>query len=219
MRLDGRRLRHLRKVLRAAPGDRLAVGLAGGEIGQGEVLAIDRRSAELEVRLVAAPPPPLDVILVLALPRPPVLRRTLIAAASLGVKRIEIVAAERVEKSFWQSHAVDPGVMHEQLVLGLEQARDTRVPEVRLHRRFGAFAGDVLPGLCAGRVGLLAHPLGASPPPLPWPTPALLAVGPEGGWLEPEVAAFEAAGLRAVGLGERILRVETAVALLLGRFG
>ena len=218
VRLDGRRLRHLRKILRVEPGDRVAVGLAGGEIGQGEVLAIDRRSAELEVTLGSPPPAPLDVILVLALPRPPVLRRTLIAATSLGVKRIEIVAAERVEKSFWQSHAVDPPAMREQLFLGLEQARDTRVPEVRLHRRFAAFASDVLPSRCFGRTGLLAHPDGASPPPVPWPTPALLAVGPEGGWVEPEIVAFEAAGLRAVGLGERILRVETAVALLLGRF-
>ena len=164
------------------------------------------------------PPAPLDVALVLALPRPPVLRRSLAAAASFGVKRIELVVSARVEKSFLQSHALDDEAIREQLVLGCEQARDTMLPVVRLHRRFGAFAEDVLPGLAAGRSGVVADVSGERAGANTWLTPALLAVGPEGGWVPDELERFARAGLRAVALGERALRVETALAVLLGRF-
>lgn len=218
VQVGGRRLLHLRKVLRAAPGHEVAVGLVDGPVGRGRVRSIDRERAEIEVRLDARPPPPLDVVLVLALPRPPVLRRSLLAATSLGVKTIELVAAERVEKSFWQSHATDEGSIAEQLVLGLEQARDTRMPQVRLHRRFGDFVSGRLAEVLAGRTGFVADPGGEAPPAGPWPTPALLAVGPEGGWTTGEVERFAAAGLRSVSLGERVLRIETALAVLLGRF-
>jgi RsmE family RNA methyltransferase len=217
-RIGGRRLLHLRKVLRARPGTDLEVGVADGSTGRATVCAIDRDHAELEISLGAEPPPPLDVVLVIALPRPPVLRRTLIAAASLGVKQIELIAAERVEKSFWQSHATEAAAIREQMVLGLEQARDTRLPEVSLHRRFSEFVSGRLPDLCVGRRGYVADPSGPIRRDMPWPTPALLAVGPEGGWVTSELERFAAAGLGSVGLGERILRIETALAILLGRF-
>lgn len=215
--LDARRTRHVRKVLRAAVGDVLTVGLADGAIGEGRVVVLERDRVELEVTLLREPPEPLDVVLVLAVPRPPVLRRTLAAATSIGVKRIELIAAERVEKSFWSSHATDPEAIREQLVLGLEQGRDTRWPHVGLHRRFGEFVEDVLPGLLEGRIGRLAHPGGALAANENWAGPGLVAVGPEGGWVPRELEVFERCGLRPVGLGERALRVETAVSVLLGR--
>ena len=217
VRLEGRRHRHLRKVLRASIGDRLTVGLVNGSIGEGRVLELDRESVELEISLGSEPPSPLDLVLVLALPRPPVLRRVLIAATTMGVKQIELIGAERVEKSFWQSHATEPGVIREQLKLGLEQARDTRMPEVRLHPRFDSFARERLPELVADRTGFVADPSGAVITNAAWPRRTLLAVGPEGGWASAELERFEGAGLRTVGLGERILRIETALAVLLGR--
>jgi len=217
-RVEGRRARHVRKVLRAAPGDVLIVGLANGPVGEGRVRDLDRESVELEVTLRDEPPPPLDVVLVLAVPRPPVLRRTLAAATSLGVKRIELVNAERVEQSFLQSHAIDDDAIEEQLVLGLEQARDTGMPRVALHRRFGAFVSDTLPGLVEGRSARVADPRGEPAPVTPWPVPGLVAIGPEGGWVESELDDLRRAGLRAVALGDRAVRVETAVPLILGRY-
>jgi 16S rRNA U1498 N3-methylase RsmE len=44
-----------------------------------------------------------------------------------------------------------------------------------------------------------------------------LAIGPEGGWIPYEVEKLQEAGLQPVQLGERILRVETAVTALLAR--
>ena len=216
-RLTGRRWEHVRDVHRPKPDARLCVGLAGGAVGTAAVKQWDEDGVELEVRLDRPPPPPLPVILALALPRPKVLRRVLLAAASLGVKAIHLFHCDRVEKSYWQSPLLRPEAVREALILGLEQTRDTVLPEVRVWRRFGPFAEETLPGLGEGRLRLAAQPGAAADCPRGVRQPVLLAVGPEGGFRHTEVAALAAAGLAAVSLGERILRVETAVPVLLAR--
>jgi RsmE family RNA methyltransferase len=102
VRLTGRRLRHVREVLRVSANDELCVGLLNGNIGMGRVTALDDAVLEMDVRLEQAPPLPLPVTLILALPRPKVLRRVLRSAATLGVKRIMLLNCFR-EKSFWQN--------------------------------------------------------------------------------------------------------------------
>lgn len=217
VRLAGRRRAHVVGVLGAAVGDTLVVGRLGGRVGHGRVLAIDEEAVELDVTLDRDPPAALPATLVLALPRPPVLRRVLAGATSMGVKRILLVGARAVEKSFWQSHALRPEALREPLLLGLEQARDTVLPEVTLHRRFRPFAEDELPGLAAGADAFVAHPGPEATAPARVAGRALLAVGPEGGWSDHEIERLGAAGLRPVSLGERPLRVEIAVAALLAR--
>lgn len=213
----GRRRDHVLKIHRAKVGDSLLVGRVGGKVGSGTIVAIDEQRVSMEVVLDAPPPEPVPVALVLALPRPPVLRRVLIAATSMGVKRIALIGARAVEKSFWQSHALRPDALREQLVLGLEQSRDTVLPEVESFRRFRPFVEDVLPGWLEGRCGYVAHPAPGRTPPRPGGRRALLAVGPEGGWSDHEVERLLAAGLQPLGLGGRPLRVETAVPALLAR--
>ena len=181
------------------------------------MLRLDPEALELEVTLDQPPPPKLPLTLVLALPRPKVLNRTLAAAASLGVARICLVNAWKVEKSYWKSPRLDPDNLRLQRLLGLEQARDTRMPELTLHRLLRPFAEDELPALVRGSLGLVAHPGAPEPCPRAVAGPVTLAIGPEGGFLPAEVDLLERAGCRPVHLGARILRVETAVAALAGR--
>jgi RsmE family RNA methyltransferase len=217
VRLVGRRMTHVREIHRATLGDCLCVGLLEGEIGTGRVVALDDASLELEVCFDQPPPAPLPVTLILALPRPLVLKRALISATSMGVKRIVLLNAGRVEKSFWQSTALEQDALREQLVLGLEQSRDTRMPEVLQRRRFRPFVEDELAGLADGARRLVADPGGAIECPRAVEGPVALAIGPEGGWSEHELDRFAAAGFTAVHIGERILRVETALPALLSR--
>ncbi|NWL80803.1 16S rRNA (uracil(1498)-N(3))-methyltransferase [Pseudomonas taiwanensis] len=216
-RLEGRRLKHLHEVHRAEAGDSLRVGRLGGQMGQGRLLNLEASCAELEVSFDQPPPAKLPITLLLALPRPKMLRRVFQTVAAMGVPRLVLLNSYRVEKSFWQTPFLDPAAIREQLILGLEQARDTVLPEVVIEKRFKPFVEDRLPQLTAGTLGLVGHPGDHPPCPRAVNEPITLAIGPEGGWIPYEVEKLHEAGLQPVQLGERILRVETAVTALLAR--
>ncbi len=223
VRLTGRRARHVHDVHRARVGESLTVGRVNGPVGKGTVLVVEPDEVRLSVVLSEDPPPPAGLDLLLAMPRPKVLRRVLQSAASLGARRIVLVAAQRVEKSYFDTPFLEPGEIERNLVLGLEQARDTVLPEVLVRRRFRPFVEDELDVLWprASCARLLAHPaavrgpesgdLGAAG------SPALLAIGPEGGWIPFELELLEAHGFRPFDLGPRILRVETAIPFAFGQ--
>lgn len=217
VRLHGRRLEHVRSVHRAAVGETLRVGVLNGQLGTGRITALDADALEMQVTLDQEPPAPLPVTLLLALPRPKSLKRLLQGVTAMGVKRVVLMNAWRVEKSFWESPLLAPEAVREQLILGLEQARDTLLPEVLLRPRFKPFAEDELPALLRGTRALLAHPPAVHPCPREVREPVTLAVGPEGGFIAYEVELLQAQGFEAVSLGERVLRVEHAVPALLGR--
>jgi len=221
--IRGDRVPHLRDVHGARIGRVLKVGRLGGRIGRGVVVAIDATSARLEVVLDADPPAKLPFTLLLALPRPKTLRRVVQSAATLGIARLVLMNSWRVEKSYWKSPALGADALREQLVLGLEQGRDTVPPVVETKRLLVPFARDELDALAAGTRKLLAHPDAATPCPrgLLGPdvtrAPVTLALGPEGGFIERELALFERHGFELVSLGVRPLRVEQAVAAFVGR--
>lgn len=216
--LRGRRLKHLHEVHRAESGDALRVGRLGGLMGAGRILRLDAEAAEIAVEsLEQNPPAKLPVTLLLALPRPKMLKRTLQTVASMGVAHLVLLNSYRVEKSFWQTPFLEPEAIREQLILGLEQARDTVLPEVTIEKRFKPFVEDRLPQLAAGSLGLVGHPGDFPACPRAVDSAVTLAIGPEGGWIPYEVDKLQAAGLAPVQLGERILRVETAVPVLLAR--
>lgn len=225
VRVGGRRFEHVRRVLRSEVGDLLRLGVLGGWLGHGRILHLADDHLEIlvdaaadpETGLQRAPPPPLPVTLVLALPRPKVLRRLLSAIASLGVSKIYLLHAYRVDKSYWQSPLLSEDSLRRALCLGLEQAGDTRLPELHLRRRFKPFVEDELPTLAAGTQALALHPAATAPCPRAIEAPATLAIGPEGGFLPYEIEKLQAAGLQPITLGPRILRVETVVPWILGR--
>ncbi len=220
---DGR-ARHCLEVLRVRPGETVRLGVVDGGIGSGLVLSCGPDWVELELHLGAAPAPAPALDLILALPRPIMLQRILKQAAVFGVRRLLLVHASRVEKSFWQSKVLAPERTQALLLEGLAQAGvDTRLPRVSLHRSFRRFVGEELPALTAD-VRLLAHPLAAAGladlrDRLRGDSSVMLAVGPEGGWIEPEVASFAAQGFAIVSLGPRILHVDGAVLSLLAQIG
>lgn len=217
VRLQGRRLQHLREVHRAECGDSLRVGRLGGMMGRGELLSLDATQAELQISLDTPPPAKLPLTLLLAVPRPKMLKRVLQTVSAMGVARLVLLNSYRVEKSFWQTPFLEPAAIREQLILGLEQARDTVLPEVKLEKRFKPFVEDRLPALSEGTLGLTGHPGEYPACPRAVEGPVTLAIGPEGGWIPYEVELLRVAGLQPVQLGERILRVETAVPALLAR--
>lgn len=217
VRLSGRRLKHLLEVHRAEAGDSLRIGRLNGLMGIGQLLHLDEQYAELSVLLDQPAPEKLPITLLLALPRPKMLRRVLQTVSSMGVARLVLLNSYRVEKSFWQTPFLEPAAIREQLILGLEQARDTVLPEVIIEKRFKPFVEDQLPAIAADTLGLVGHPGDFPACPRAVTQPVTLAIGPEGGWIPYEVEKLAEAGLQPVQLGVRILRVETAVTALLAR--
>jgi len=217
VRLQGRRLKHILEVHRGSVGDELCVGVLNGKIGFGKVTLLTQSVLEMEVRLERAPPAALPLTLILALPRPKALRRVLRSVSSLGVKKIILLNCFRVEKSFWQTPFLGEEAMKEQLVLGLEQARDTGLPEVLLQPLFKPFVEDELPALIKDTLLFVAHPNSTTQCPRAIKRAVALAIGPEGGFIPYEIEKLVACGFTPVQIGERILSVETAVPALIAR--
>lgn len=217
VRLKGRRLRHVREIHRARIGDELYVGMADGLMGSGRILSIGGDCLEMDVKLNQKPPPALPVTLITALPRPKVLKRTLISVSAIGVKKIVLLNSYRVEKSFWQSPVLIEENLKKHLILGLEQGRDTIFPEIIIRKRFKPFVEDELPEMIAGTLPLVAHPGSPERCPCNIGRPVTVAIGPEGGFLHYEIEKLLTCGFSAVHLGERLLSVETSVPFILSR--
>jgi len=216
VRLHGRRLTHVLQVHRASTGNQLRVGLVNGKLGHGIVEHLDAATLEMRVELDREPPMPLRVRLILAVPRPKVLNRTIAAAVSMGIREIDLINSWRVEKSYWDSPKLSEENLELQSKLGLEQAGDTMLPTIRLHKIFTPFVREQLPQALRGSTALLAHPE-AETSAQRASGPIVLAIGPEGGFIDREVETFLNVGFTPISLGPRILRVETALPFLIGR--
>jgi RsmE family RNA methyltransferase len=216
-RISGRQLKQLIDVQHCAVGDSVRVGEINGSMGSGTILELSDSQALLQIDFHSPAPPPVPLTLIMAMPRPKMLRRSLQTIAAMGVKEIYLVNSFRVEKSFWQTPFLKPEAIEEEFTLGLEQARDTAMPELHIRKRFKPFVEDELPEIIKGRKNLLAHPLTDTRCPIDIQQPTTLAIGPEGGFIPYEVELMAAAGFETVHIGPRILRVESAVPALISR--
>lgn len=216
---DGRAA-HIREVLRVVPGDVIRTGTVNGLAGESTVLEVGETQVRLAPEHVRpAPEPWFDLLL--AAPRPKVLKRLWPQLAALGAGRVVVVNAAKVEKCYFSSQWLDAAHYRPLLVEGLTQAGLTRLPRVLVRPRFKPFVEDELDALFPGQVRLLAHP----GPRTPLPQQAggrarpLLAVGPEGGWTDYEVKLLLARGFELFSLGGQTLRTDTACIALIAVLG
>jgi len=216
VRLADRRFLHVKEILKVQEGQVLSVGQINGLMGEGLVISLTDTSVELDIQLSQKPPEPLPLTLILALPRPQMLKRTLFCATSLGVKKIIFLNFNRVERSFWNSSALKPEAIKEQLVLGLQQAKDTIMPEVLFKKRFKPFIEDELPVLIKNTKAYLAHPGEKACLPK-GKKDVVLIIGPEGGLVDYEVELLKSKGVKTVNLGKRILRFENVIPYAVGK--
>ena len=224
--LNDRRGEHLIRVLGCRVGDTVKAGMINGPVGTGEVLAIDGGQENSEVVLrfsaesVAPSQPPVD--LVMGLVRPIMLKKILAQVASLGVGRIFLINANRVEKSFFEARLLKDENYRPYLLEGLEQAKDTFLPQLTVHKRFRPFVEDFIPTVAQTYTRMfVAHPefseglMQVSGRGIKGRT--LLAIGPEGGWVDFEIDKFIGQSFLPISMGSRVLRTDTAVVSLLAQ--
>lgn len=217
--LSDARAAHLLNVLKVTPGREVRLGLLDGPFGVGTVTSVADGHVTMECAFDADPPARPRVDLLLALPRPKVMRRLWAQLAALGVGQIILTNAEKVERPYFDTHVLTEDCYRPLLIEGLQQARDTRLPAVSIHRQFKVLVEDHLDTTFGAGVRLAAHPGGTVSPGSAVREHAdervLLAVGPEGGWNAFELALLKAHGFTPVSLGLRTLRVDTACTALL----
>ena len=236
---DTGQIKHIKDILGATVGDTLKIGQLGGNLGTAIIEEMTAEKIQLrEVKLTIAPPEKLDVTVILALPRPKVLRRLIMDMTALGVRDIILINSYRTQKSYWQSPLL--ARLDEFVLEGLQQGVDTIAPRIRLQKRFKPFVEDELASIVTG-AAVVAHPYSelsinqyfnnlnsvhnkdtiqpnglskTSKPVLP----SVVCIGAEGGWIEYEIALLAAHGCQAVNIGSRILRTEAAVNVILGQW-
>jgi len=212
------RATHLLRVLRVTTGQTVRVGWMDGPLGTGTVESVSDGRVSMRCVFEADAPPRPRVDVLLALPRPKVLRRLWAQFAALGVGQIILTNASRVERDYFDTHVLTEACYRPLLIEGLQQAQDTRVPLVSVHRQFRILVEDRLDDLFRTGVRLVADPSGSTSIANALAGRdgrVLLAIGPEGGWNDFELRLLETRGFTPVGLGPRTLRVDTASVALL----
>jgi RsmE family RNA methyltransferase len=210
VRINDYRRDHIKNILHLNEGDSFRIGKKNGRIGSGLIKTLSEKEMIVEVSLTDDPPSKLPLTLALALPRPLFLRRIISAATSMGVSGFIIFHSFRVEKSYWRSPALKDVNLTEAVLNGLEQSQDTVMPGVELIKSFRSFREYIHERFDAGSI-YIAQPEKNDRFSEPPKSICLLIIGPEGGFVRTEIDAFEDLNFRFFHLGERVIKVETAV--------
>lgn len=217
--IRGKRAEHLINTVGVEAGSVIRCGKVDGLLGDALIKEKSSLSLSMECSLQIQPPAPCRVDLICALPRPKMLRRIVRTAAELGVKRLTFINSYRVEKSYWQSPALTPEKLREFCIEGLQQAGDTTLPQITLQKRFKPFIEDRLPLILDGKQLILAHPRAPMFAVEGSKQACILAVGPEGGFTDYEIAKLQGTGFSAHRFGDRVMRCDTAIPFLIAALG
>lgn len=219
---SGDRAREIIRLYELESGARLAVSVLGGMCGQADVVSVDKDNLELYLNLDRKPPAKLPIIAIVAVPRPQTVKKALQVAATMGLQELHFVKTGNTIKSYLQSHSLYKENINRELYLGLEQVWDAVPPEVVVHKNFNRFCSEFLPTHLKqlnfeDSVKLLADTRTEQSTTLLsfkeqlHSASSCIAIGPEAGWTDDELDTFKALGFSAFSLGERMLRVETAL--------
>ena len=228
-RLTDNRADHIRSILKLTVGDSIEVGLLDGPRGRAQIESCDDNGVTVHATELTDEPNLLPIVdIICALPRPQTLKKVLLTSAMMGVRRLYLVRANRVEKSYYQSSLLQPENYRLFLLEGLSQGKLTRMPQVTIHDRFRTFFEDTLASSYNDDrvntpVKLLPDLESTVSLPEVCPTilntikPLLFAIGPEGGWVPFEIELMEGLGFSRFSLGRWTLRVEHAVIAVLSQ--
>jgi len=204
--LTGAHAEHLSRVLRAQVGQEFDV-VVGNEVRRGRVASIANDRVEFELGDVVPAPTPVQITLVLAISKFDRMEWAIEKCTELGVTRIIPLVARRSEAHLVK--AATKRVERWQRIAreSAEQSRRGSPPEISQPMKLTdalALPGGVRIVLSESeREIMLVDALQEG-------FDFLLALGPEGGWTDSELAWFREARWISASLGTTVLRVETA---------
>ena len=236
--LRDERAQHIIKVLHKKAGENFTAGIVGGASGTAVIREINDQRITFDFTAGGDGKPLTKLEMIIGFPRPIQLKRLLRDIAALGVARVHLTGTDLGEKSYMQSNLVERGSAYQMLLDGTVQAGSTHVPELCLYKTLdecleAVTAGE--DGTAASAGGLLAldniNPsarladavkqagsVGAVEG-----SRVIAAIGSERGWTDRERRLLEDKGFVRCGMGERIMRTETAAtvagAIILSELG
>ncbi len=154
------RAEHILKVLHGEVGQTLKTGEIDGPIGTGEIVSIEGGVVKVRVSHDGESLRPW-CDLVLAPPRPRVMKRLIPQLAALGVGTIVLVGAKKVEKDFWGATLLKEEIYRPLLVDGLMQSGTSILPRLETRRNFRRFVNDELNVMFPTLNRVVAHPYAA----------------------------------------------------------
>ena len=215
--LRDERAQHIIKVLHKKAGDTFTAGIVGGQSGVATITEItttgDTAGISFEFSPAGDGKPLAPFEMIIGFPRPIQLKRLLRDIAALGVCRVHLTGTDLGEKSYMQSNLVERGTAYQMLLDGTVQAGSTHVPELCLYKTLDeclsaieSSAGGEYLKLALDNVNPSVRLADAVKP----ATCVVAAIGSERGWTERERQLLESKGYVRCGMGERIMRTETA---------
>lgn len=218
-RIDDARAAHVIDVLGVPVGGHFRMGVVDGPLGTAEIRAIEERVIDIACTLEAETPEPPPIDLILALPRPKVLARLLSPIAQLGVRRLILTGAWKVERFYFDAHILSPDEHEPKLMEGLAQARDTRMPIVSVHRSIAFLLDQELDTMVGNAARVVVDPCANAPleAAIGGARRLTLAIGPEGGFTGRELTHLRDCGFALGSLGSRVLRSDVATIAALAR--
>ncbi|WP_022931690.1 RsmE family RNA methyltransferase [Treponema bryantii] len=236
--LRDERAQHIIKVLHKKAGDSFTAGVIDGSSGSAVIREISDDGIVFDFTAGGDGKPLTKLEMIIGFPRPIQLKRLLRDIAALGVGRVHLTGTDLGEKSYMQSNLVERGSAYQMLLDGTVQAGSTHVPELCLYKTMdecleavtagedgtAALAGVLLaldnvnPSARLADAVKQAGSVGAVEG-----SRVIAAIGSERGWTDRERRLLEDKGFVRCGMGERIMRTETAAtvagAIILSELG
>lgn len=210
------RAQHILKVLHKKAGDTFTAGIISGQSGTAVIRSINDNGISFDFTPEGEGKPLSTLEMIIGFPRPIQLKRLLRDIAALGVARVHLTGTDLGEKSYMQSNLVEHGAAYKMLLDGTVQAGSTHVPELCLYKTLDECletvgAGGLLLALDnVNPVARLADTVKQKKNVVTEGARVVAAIGSERGWTDRERSLLESKGFVRCGMGERIMRTETA---------
>ncbi len=219
------RLEHVRGVLRLKEGDTFDVGAENGPLGKACIAKVDTSGLELKIEWMETPPPLYSIDLLIALPRPATAKKIITEASTLGVRSIHFFPGGKSDPAYGRSRFWSEAGWVQARQLGVEQAFSTWLPEVTVHDEMNHALRVISAETfrCGLDVYEATQSLSTLSSEVCMGRAVAMALGPERGWDKNDRAMLKTHGFGLFSVGERVLRVETAVtvglSLMLAKMG
>lgn len=186
--------------------------------GKAKIIESDKESMTIEIIDLEPPLKRFPIHVVVAIPRPQTVKKTIQTVSSLGATSLHFIRSANSEKSYLTSKAIKDFEIQKEVRQAMAQTGDSIPLQVHVHSKFKPFFEDFVPNNYPEALRLVAQPSeGLSPYFSAIKSETIISFGPEKGWPDYELNLMYNQGFTQYSIGPRMMRLEIAVTSILGR--